>query len=57
MTLRPFDTISSSIALKPLGFPIHDREVGFAYKENANPSPSLQNFIDFYQTYKPEVHA
>ena len=46
-----------SLVEVPLGFPIHDREVGFAYKENVKPSPSLQNFIDFYQTYKPEVHA
>ena len=46
-----------SLVEVPLGFPIHDREVGFAYKENAKPSPSLQNFIDFYQTYKPEEHA
>ena len=46
-----------SLVEVPLGFPIHDREVGFAYKENVKPSPSLQNFIDFYQTYKPEEHA
>lgn len=38
----------------PLGIPIHQREVGFAYKENIKPSKSLQTFIDFYKNYKPE---
>ncbi len=38
----------------PLGIPIHDREVGFAYKSNLKPSKSLQTFIDFYENYKPE---
>jgi DNA-binding transcriptional LysR family regulator len=38
----------------PLGIPIHQREVGFAYKENVKTSKSLQAFIDFYQNYKPE---
>lgn len=38
----------------PLGIPIHQREVGFAYKENQKPSKSLQAFIDFYENYKPE---
>lgn len=38
----------------PLGIPIHDREVGFAYKNNLKPSKSLQTFIDFYENYKPE---
>ena len=38
----------------PLGIPIHQREVGFAYKETQKPSKSLQTFIDFYENYKPE---
>lgn len=38
----------------PLGIPIHEREVGFAYKESVTPSKSLQSFIDFYHNYKPE---
>mgnify|MGYP002529616273 CR=1 FL=1 len=38
----------------PLGIPIHKREIGFAYKENLKPSKSLQTFIDFYRTYRPE---
>ncbi len=33
----------------PLGFPIHKREVGFAYKKNMKPSKSLELFIDFYK--------
>ena len=38
----------------PLGVPIHEREVGFAYKSNLKPSKSLQTFIDFYENYHPE---
>ncbi len=38
----------------PLGIPIHKREVGFAYKNNAKPSKSLQTFIDFFESYQPE---
>lgn len=38
----------------PLGIPIHEREVGFAYKSNLKPSKSLQTFIDFYENYHPE---
>lgn len=38
----------------PLDLPIPTREVGFAYKETVKPSKSLESFIDFYQTYKPE---
>lgn len=41
----------------PLGIPIHQREVGFAYKENVKASKSLQNFIDFYENYKPEENT
>lgn len=36
----------------PLGFPIHEREVGFAYKSNTKPSKSLEAFIDFYRNYQ-----
>lgn len=35
----------------PLGFPIHKREIGFAYKNTLKPSKSLELFIDFYQNY------
>ena len=38
----------------PLGIPIHKREVGFAYKDTIKPSKSLTDFIQFYETYKPE---
>ena len=41
----------------PLGFPIHKREIGFAYKDNLKPSKSLQTFIDFYQNFKPEENT
>ncbi len=40
----------------PLGFPIHKREVGFAYKSTSHPSKSLQEFIRFYQRYQKELH-
>lgn len=36
----------------PLGFPIHKREVGFAYKTTTKPSKSLAEFIHFYKTYQ-----
>lgn len=36
----------------PLGFPIHKREVGFAYKTTTKPSKSLAEFINFYKTYR-----
>ena len=36
----------------PLGFPIHKREVGFAYKTTSKPSKSLAEFIHFYKTYR-----
>lgn len=39
----------------PIGLTIPKREVGFALKEGAKPSASLQSFIDFYKTYHPEV--
>lgn len=41
----------------PLEIPIHQREVGFAYKENIKPSKSLQTFIDFYTNFKPEENT
>ena len=37
----------------PLGFPIHKREIGFAYKNTLKPSKSLELFIDFYQNFHP----
>lgn len=37
----------------PLGFPMHKRAVGFAYKKTLKPSKSLELFIDFYHNYKP----
>ena len=46
-----------SIVEIPLGFPIHKREIGFAYKDNLKPSKSLQTFIDFYQNFKPEENT
>ncbi len=36
------------------GFPMRKREVGFAYKKTLKPSKSLELFIHFYHTYKPE---
>ncbi|MCI5493558.1 MAG: LysR family transcriptional regulator [Lachnospiraceae bacterium] len=36
----------------PLGFPMHKREVGFAYKKTLKPSKSLELFIDFYHNFK-----
>ena len=36
----------------PLGFPIHKREVGFAYKTTTKPSKSLAEFLHFYKTYR-----
>ena len=38
----------------PLGIPIHEREVGFAYKNSSALPKSLKSFIDFYENYKPE---
>ena len=36
----------------PLGFPIHKRQVGFAYKRNMKPSKSLELFVDFYKHHQ-----
>ena len=36
----------------PLGFPIHKREVGFAYKKSVKPSKSLELFVDFYTSHE-----
>lgn len=33
----------------PLGFPIHKREIGFAYKENLKVTKALETFIQFYK--------
>lgn len=35
----------------PLGFPMHKREVGFAYKKTLKPSKSLELFIEFYHHF------
>lgn len=35
----------------PLGFPMHKREVGFAYKKTLKPSKSLELFIQFYHHF------
>ena len=45
---------NGSLVEVPLDFPIHQREIGFAYKENIKPSKSLEAFIDFYQNFKPK---
>ena len=36
----------------PLGFPIHKREVGFAYKKSVKPSKSLELFVEFYKSHE-----
>ena len=36
----------------PLGFPIHKREVGFAYKKSVKPSKSIELFVDFYKSHE-----
>ncbi len=48
------DLENGSLIEIPLGIPIHKREVGFAYRQNFNPSASLRAFIDFYENYNPE---
>lgn len=35
----------------PLGIPIHKREIGFAYSKDVKVSPSLERFIEFYESY------
>lgn len=42
----------SSLIEIPLGFPIHKREVGFAYKKSVKPSKSLELFVDFYKSHE-----
>lgn len=37
----------------PLGFPIHKREIGFAYRENVQPSRSLELFLEFCRGFQP----
>lgn len=44
---------SGSLIEIPLKHPIPTREIGFAYKENTNPSKALETFIQFYKTYEP----
>lgn len=34
----------------PLGIPIHKREIGFAYNKDVKVSPSLERFIEFYES-------
>ena len=36
----------------PLGFPIHKREVGLAYRKSVKPSKSLELFVDFYKSHE-----
>lgn len=46
------DLENGTLVKIPLGFPIHKREVGFAYKTTTKPSKSLAEFIHFYKTYR-----
>lgn len=46
------DLANGTLMEIPLGFPIHKREVGFAYKTTTKPSKSLAEFIHFYKTYR-----
>ena len=46
---------NGSLVEVQMPFPIHNREVGFAYKEHTTPTKTLQSFIDFYTNYTPEV--
>lgn len=46
------DLANGTLMEIPLGFPIHKREVGFAYKTTSKPSKSLAEFIHFYKTYR-----
>lgn len=46
------DLVNGTLVEIPLGFPIHKREVGFAYKTTSKPSKSLAEFIHFYKTYR-----
>lgn len=43
------DLAAGTLVEIPLGFPIHKREVGFAYKTTSKPSKSLSAFIQFYR--------
>ena len=38
----------------PLGFPIHKREIGFAYPKNIKAATALQLFVDFYKNFPPK---
>ena len=44
------DLDNGSLVEIPLGFPIHKRQIGFAYKTTVHPSKSLAEFIHFYKT-------
>lgn len=46
------DLDNGSLVEIPLGFPIHKRQIGFAYKTTIHPSKSLAEFIHFYKTYQ-----
>ncbi len=41
---------SGELVEVPLGFPIHKRTVGFAYKKNMKLSKSLELFVDYYKS-------
>lgn len=45
---------SGTLVEIPLGIPIHKREVGFAYKNQVNPTKSLDAFIRFYHAFTPK---
>lgn len=45
------ELLDGSLVEIPLGFPIHKREVGFAYKSSMKPSKSLELFTNFYKTH------
>jgi DNA-binding transcriptional LysR family regulator len=47
---------NGSLVEVPLPFPLPQREVGFAYKEQVTPTKTLLSFIDFYENYTPEAH-
>lgn len=46
------DLDNGSLVEIPLAFPIHKRQIGFAYKTTVHPSKSLEEFIHFYKTYQ-----
>lgn len=46
------DLAAGALVEIPLGIPIHKREVGFAYRTNAKPAKSAEEFIEFYKSYQ-----